>query len=87
MIKSKLRNFHVPLPDELYNLLHYEAKKSNLPATELVRNAIVSMLKERERNYIDQSLTEYALKYGGTEFDLSKDMECASIEFLMKQKE
>jgi len=26
MIKSKLRNFHVPLPDELYNLLHRKQK-------------------------------------------------------------
>jgi hypothetical protein len=44
-------------------------------------------VKEKEKNYIHKSLAEYALKYGGTEVDLNKVIECASIECLIKIEE
>jgi hypothetical protein len=40
MKKITLRNFHVPLPDDLYKQLHAEAQHSQQLATVLARDAI-----------------------------------------------
>ena len=37
-----------------------------------------------DRAAIDQALTEYALKHGGTDVDLDPDLEAAGIEHLLE---
>jgi len=37
-----------------------------------------------DRKAIDQALTEYALKHGGTDADLDPDLEAAGIEHLLE---
>ena len=47
MPKTTSRNFHVPLPEALYERLRMEAEQSAEPATEIARQAIgLSMVDE-----------------------------------------
>jgi hypothetical protein len=48
MKKSTLRNFHVPLSEDLYSRLREEAGRSKQPATALARHAGTSMDLDEE---------------------------------------
>ena len=86
MIKShKTKNFHVPLPEPLYNRLKEEAVKCSIPATKLARQAIKFWLKEREKNNLHSAIKNYASQYGGSEFDLDEDLENTSIDYMTSQ--
>ena len=86
MKTKKMHNFHVPLPDELYTQLRDEALRSNQPATELVRYAIKSWLKAREKAVLNKALSEFVNEYAGTDLDLDEDLETLSIDCLLKQE-
>ena len=87
MEKPSTRNFHLPLPESLYRRLRQEAERSGTPATRLVRNALESHLRERERQAVHDSLVEYAVEMAGTGADLDEDLERASLEFLVEEDE
>ena len=79
MEKAK-HNFHLPLPESLYQDLRTEAKKAKKPATALAREAIENWINERKAKALHQSIAEYASAYAGTEFDLDEELEEASLE-------
>ena len=79
MEKAK-HNFHLPLPEGLYQELRTEAKKAKKPATALAREAIENWINERKAEALHKSIAEYANAYAGTEFDLDKELEEASLE-------
>ena len=81
------RNFHVPLSEDLYNKLRDESHRSKQPATELVRQAIDLWLQERQRVALHEAITNYATKLAGSTMDLDQDLEAASIEHLLSDKE
>ncbi len=85
MKKTKMRNFHLPLPEPLYNKLREEAVKCSVPTTKLVRQAILFWLKERERNALHDAISNYASQYAGTEFDLDEDLENTSTDYILSQ--
>lgn len=86
MKTKKMRNFHVPLPDDLYTKLREEALRNNQSATELARYAIKLWLKAREKLAIHKALSEFVTEYAGTELDLDEDLEALSIEYLLNQE-
>jgi predicted DNA-binding protein len=45
MATSSHRNFHVPLPDEIYHALRSEAARQRRAATTLVREAVEDWLE------------------------------------------
>jgi len=55
------RNFHVPLPDDLYRALQMEAEHSRRPANALAREAIAHWLEIRRQTRIDQAILEYVI--------------------------
>jgi hypothetical protein len=82
----KVRNFHVPLPADLYRRLRLEAARSNVPATELVRDAIRDALKQRQRAAVEAAIETYARAMAGTDHDLDEELEAAGIEHLLAEE-
>ena len=60
MKRSAVRNFHVPLPDDLYNKVREETGRSGSPATELARCAIEALLEQRQRATQNGAIALYA---------------------------
>ena len=85
MKRSAVRNFHVPLPDDLYNKLREEAGRSGSPATELARRAIEALLEQRQRAALNDAIALYAAKLAGTASDLDEALEPASVEHLLSE--
>ena len=75
MKRSTVRNFHVPLPDDLYDKLREEAGRSGSPATQLVRRAIEVLLEQRQRAALNDAIALYAAKHAGTASDLDVSFE------------
>ena len=87
MKNSALRNFHVPLPEDLYGKLREEASRSKKPATVLARHAIEYWLKQRKKAALRETIAAYAAQHAGTDHDLNEDLEEASMEHLLAEKE
>lgn len=72
-----LSNFHLPLPPELHEMLHDEAKHSGQPATALAREALQSWLIQRRRQRLHEEIAAWAAEHAGTDLDLDSDLEKA----------
>jgi predicted transcriptional regulator len=79
------RNFHVPLPDDLYRELQAEAEQAQRPANALAREAIASWLESRRQVRIDQAIRVYAEAVAGTPDDLDPALQAASLEALERE--
>ena len=76
------RNFHLPLPDHIYQALRDEAAAAKQPATTIARQAIEVWLRERRRAALGEAIAEYAAVSGGTPADLDTALEAAGLEML-----
>ena len=85
MPKPRRRNFHLPLPDDLYASLRREAARAGRPATELAREAIKALIRVRRRA-LDAAVVAFASDAAGTPADLDVDMEAAAIEHLLSDE-
>ena len=83
--RKSTKNFHVPLPEALYERLREEADRSGVPATSVVREAVEVYLTESEREAARREIAIYARAVAGTRDDLDEDLEAASIEFLLEE--
>ena len=87
MKKNLLRNFHVPLSDELYKQLRAEAERSQQAATALARDAIAWWLQQRQKAALDESIRAYAAQGAGTPADVDQALEAASVDHLLDAEE
>ena len=71
MIANTVRNFHVPLPENVYDALGEEAAALGRPATVIAREAIEAWLRERRRASVHEAIAAYAAKHAGTTADLA----------------
>ena len=85
-IKTNIRNFHLPLPDPLYQSLRTEAERLQRPATGLAREAIESWLHQRHQEALREAISDYAARHAGTDVDLDDKLEAASIEHLLNEE-
>jgi hypothetical protein len=85
-IKGAMRNFHLPLPADVYEALRQEAASAHKPVTAVAREAIEAWLRERRRATVREALGAYAVKHAGTATDLDPVLEAASVEFLRPRK-
>ena len=83
--ESLNRNFHVPLPDDVYQALRSEAERRRRPATALVREVLEEWLERRRAEALHEEITEYAATHAGTSADLDSDLEAAGIETLTRR--
>ena len=65
-----LRNFHLPLPEEIYLALRAEAEGMKQPATLVARQAIEAWLRDRKKTALHEAIAAYATQHAGTEVDL-----------------
>jgi hypothetical protein len=77
-----MKNFHLPLPEQTYSYLRAEAKRAQVPATALAREAIDYWLRDQLRKARHEQVAAYAAEMAGTGFDLDPDLEAAGIEHL-----
>jgi hypothetical protein len=77
-----MKNFHLPLPDRVYDQLRTEAERSRMPATSMARHAIQSWLAARKKAARKEAIAAYAAEMAGTQFDLDPELEAVSAELL-----
>lgn len=83
---AKTRNFHLPLPEELYRRLRSQAAAAGQPATVVARHAIEAWLRERRRATVTEAISAYAIAMAGTGADLDPALEAASLEHLAEEE-
>ena len=79
---SRRRNFHLPLPDELYAELEAEATRKREPLTRVVRSALEKHVAAERRAALHLAIARYADSMAGSTADLDPGLEAASIEHL-----
>ena len=77
-----MKNFHLPLQEEIYSRLRAEAERAQVPTTELARKAIQEWLRLRERRARHNAIAAYADEMAGTKFDLDPELELAGTDHL-----
>ncbi|MEW6490583.1 MAG: hypothetical protein AB1578_22060 [Thermodesulfobacteriota bacterium] len=75
-------NFHLPLPNELRDMLREEVERSGRPATVIAREALTQWLEERRRSRLREEIAAYASACAGTPADLDEELERAGLELL-----
>jgi hypothetical protein len=83
-VGARLKNFHLPLPEETYTSLRAEAERAQVPATTLAREAIDLWLRQQARRARHDAIAAYAAEMAGTDLDLDHALESAGIEHLVK---
>ena len=83
---ATLRNFHLPLPDDVYQALRDEAAAVKQPATVIARQAIERWLRERKRATVREAIAAYAAEHAGTSADLDAELEAAGLQVLRPAK-
>jgi len=76
------RSLHVPLPQDLYDSLRHEARRSGLPTTRAAREAIRRWLEDRKRQNVAAAIARYARKRAGSRDDLDESLEAGGLECL-----
>jgi hypothetical protein len=84
--KGAIKNFHVPLPQAVYDALREEAASLQQPATVVARQAIEGWLRERKRAAVREAIATYALTHAATAADLDPSLERASLALLRGKK-
>ena len=86
MNNTATHNFHLPLPEDLYQALRKEAEQANQPLTQFTREILKSWFKQKHQLTIEEQIAEYAVRYAGTEFDLDPTLEKVGIDHVLKQE-
>lgn len=79
-----MKNFHLPLPEEIYLRLRAEAERVQVPATTLAREAVDGWLRQQARKARQDAISAYAAEMAGTDLDLDTALESAGVEHLVK---
>jgi len=82
MKTATVRNFHVPLPEPMYQRLKRAADIQHRPATQVVKQAIEYWLDEQERLALHEEIGRYAATAAGGNDDLDESLEKAALECL-----
>ena len=78
-----MRNFHLPLSEEIYSDLRTQAEQLKRPATSIAREVIEDWLRHSRKLLRHQAIAEFASEYGGTSLDLDPELEAAGVEFML----
>lgn len=81
-MNSATKNFHVPLPEALYDELRSAAREADQPATKFAQELMRVGLEEWRRTRRRQQIAAYARQVAGTSEDLDLELERAGIESL-----
>lgn len=80
------KNFHLPLPEDVYKALREEAAAVKRPATVVAREAIEVWLRERRKAALREAIAAYAVEHAGTVADLDPALEQAALEVVRHRR-
>jgi plasmid stability protein len=83
---QRLRNFHLPLPERVYEALRREAAALGKPTTVIAREVIEAWLHERRRTMVHEAIAAYAVQHAGSSVDLDPALEKAALEVWRAKK-
>lgn len=86
MKNAKSHNFHLPLPEGLYDRLRSEARKRGRPATVVARQALEAWLRHQRRMELHEAIAAYARRQAGGSADLDAELEEAGLESLREDE-
>ena len=81
---SAIKNFHVPLPEALYEELRTAARDADQPATKFAQELMRVGLEEWRRARRRQEIAAYARQAARTTDDLDSDLERAGVSSLVE---
>ena len=87
MKNASMKNFHLPLPEDLYGDLRAEAERSSVTATTLARQALKEWLRQKRRSHLRHAIETYAAEAAGSTDDLDEGLESAAVARLMIDEE
>ena len=76
------RNFHVPLPEQLYVRLRTVAQRQHRPATQLAKQAVEYWIEEQEKIALHEEIARYAAHTAGSDDDLDERLEAEGLALL-----
>jgi predicted DNA-binding protein len=79
-MRNARKNFHLPLPEALYEQLRGEARRSGRTATAVARTAIEDWLRQARRLEVAEAIGAYAAERAGTAADLDRAFERSGVE-------
>lgn len=82
---TPVRNFHIPLPEDVYLALRAEAEYAQRPANALAREAITQWLEMRRQARLDREILAYVEAMAGTAADLDPELEAAGMEAIGRE--
>jgi hypothetical protein len=85
-MNSARKNFHLPLPPELYDELRSTAREVGQPTTRLAQELMRVGLDEWRRVRRRQQIAMYARQAAGSTEDLDPDLERAGISSLVNKR-
>jgi hypothetical protein len=80
------KNFHLPLPEALYEQLRTAAKEADQPATKFAQELVQVGLDEWRRARRRQQIAAYAQQVAGSSEDLDPELEHAGITTLVTER-
>jgi len=83
---SATKNFHLPLPEALYDELKSAAREVDQPATRFAQAMMRAGLDDWRRARRRQEIAGYARQVAGSSEDLDPELERAGIQSLVKQR-
>jgi predicted DNA-binding protein len=86
MSSAPVRNFHLPLPSDVYERLKEAAARESRPATSVAREAIEEWLRQRRRLAVREEISSYADAIAGSREDLDPELENAGVEHLLGKR-
>lgn len=87
MKNTSMKNFHLPLPEDLYGDLRAEAERSSVTATTLARQALGEWLRQKRRNNLRRDIQAYAEEVAGSQDDLDEELESAAAARLLDDED
>ena len=86
MASETMMNLQLPLASDVFGLLQTEATQAGRPMISLASDVVTKWVRERHRQRVAHEIAEFAAAHAGSELDLDKDLEAATIEFLCKDE-
>jgi hypothetical protein len=80
------KNFHLPLPEALYEQLRSAAKEADQPATKFAQDLVQVGLDQWRRAHRRQQIAAYAQQVAGSSQDLDRELEHAGITTLVTEQ-
>jgi hypothetical protein len=81
---SATKNFHLPLPEALYDELRAAAREVDQPATRFAQELMRAGLHEWRRARRRQQIVAYAHQVADSSEDLEPELEAAGIDSLIE---